>query len=105
MHPHMNGKGKKMICALCKNEVTIDKYLTRASTCPSCHGDLHICLNCRFFSERSHNKCLEPKAEFQRTRDRANFCDFFLFGASLSAASPRNEKEEARKKLDDLFRK
>ena len=94
-----------MVCALCKKGLTSDTFFSRRSTCPSCGADLHICLNCRFFSETSHNKCLEPKAEFQRTRDRANFCDFFLFRQDPAAASPDAEKEAARKKLDDLFRK
>jgi len=93
-----------MTCALCKKEITVDRHLSRKATCPICGGDLHICLNCKFFSESSHNKCLEPKAEFQRTRDRANFCDFFVFRASPASASS-DEKEEARKRLDDLFRK
>ena len=94
-----------MQCALCKKEVTFDKYFSRKSICPKCGGDLHICLNCRFYSESSHNKCLEPKAEFQRTRDRANFCDFFVFRQAPAASSTDSEKEAARKKLDDLFRK
>src|SRR4030042_7019041 len=91
-------------CALCGKKVEIDKYLSRKSTCPDCGGDLHICLNCRFYSETSHNKCLEPKAEFQRSRDKANFCDYFVFkeGASSSSSAV---KEEANRKLEELFKK
>ena len=92
------------LCALCGKEVNTDKYFSRKSSCPECGGDLHICLNCRFYSATSHNKCLEPKAEFQRTRDKANFCDYFTFRESASS-SPAKEKDDARKKLDDLFRK
>ena len=69
-----------------------------------CGGDLHICLNCKFYSETSHNKCIEPKAEFQRVRDRANFCDFFAFRASASSKSS-GDKEDVIKKLEDLFKK
>ncbi len=94
-----------MTCALCKKEITVDRHLSRKATCPACGGDLHICLNCKFYSESSHNKCLEPKAEFQRTRDKANFCDFFAFREAASSSSSDREKEEARKKLEDLFRK
>ncbi len=92
------------ICALCGKAVEIDKFFSRKSTCPKCSGDLHICLNCRFYSETSHNKCLEPKAEFQRSRDRANFCDYFIFRESASS-SGNKDKEDARKKFEDLFRK
>ena len=93
------------ICFLCKKEVEIEKYFSRKSTCPHCKGDLHICLNCRFYSETSHNKCLEPKAEFQRSRDKANFCDYFVFRDGASAAPSGNSQEDAKKKFDDLFGK
>ncbi len=92
------------ICALCKKEIEVDKYFSRKATCPKCGGDLHICLNCKFYSESSHNKCLEPRSEFQRTRDKTNFCDFFIFKES-SGMSAENKKEDARKKLEDLFKK
>ncbi len=92
------------ICTLCRKEVEINKYFSRKSACPKCGGDLHICLNCRFYSESAHNKCIETKAEFQRVRDRANFCDYFVF-KEVTSSSSDNEKETAKKKLDDLFRK
>lgn len=91
-------------CALCGNETETDKFFSRKSICPKCGGDLHICMNCKFYSETAHNKCLEPKAEFQRTRDRANFCDFFSYRAGRPA-SPDSGKDAARKAFDDLFRK
>ncbi len=92
------------ICALCKKEIKLDKYFSRKASCPHCRGDLHICLNCRFYSEVAHNKCLEPKAEFQRSRDKANFCDYFIFIESASSVSD-SERADALKKLDDLFKK
>ncbi|MDA8105772.1 MAG: hypothetical protein M0Z71_10375 [Nitrospiraceae bacterium] len=92
------------VCALCGKEVAVDKYFTRKSVCPKCGGDLHICLNCRFYSETAHNKCTEPKAEFQRNRDKANFCDYFSFGEGGSPSSD-NATEDALQKLKDLFKK
>ncbi len=92
------------VCALCGKEVAADKYFSRKSVCPKCGGDLHICLNCRFYSETAHNKCLEPKAEFQRNRDKANFCDYFVFREGRPASSDA-AKADALKKLDDLFKK
>jgi hypothetical protein len=91
-------------CALCGKQVEVDKFFSRKSFCPKCGGDMHICLNCKFYSESSHNKCLEPKSEFQRSRDKANFCDFFAFKESSSATNSR-EKEDALRKLDQLFKK
>jgi predicted RNA-binding Zn-ribbon protein involved in translation (DUF1610 family) len=92
------------VCALCGKEVDTDKYFSRKSSCPKCGGDLHICLNCRFYSEKSHNKCIEPKAEFQRSRDKSNFCDYFIFKESASSSTGR-EKEDVMKNLNDLFKK
>jgi len=91
-------------CSLCGRRIEIDKYFSRKSSCPFCGGDLHICLNCTFYSETSHNKCREPKAEFQRSRDKANFCDFFSFKLS-SSASAGQDKAGALKALEDLFKK
>lgn len=92
------------LCSLCKKEIETDKYFSRKATCLHCGGDLYICLNCRFYSETSHNKCIEPKAEFQRTRERANFCDYFVFRESSDITTGK-DKENAKRKLDDLFRK
>ena len=91
-------------CALCGKEVEIDKFFSRKSVCPKCGGDLRICLHCKFYSETAHNKCLEPKAEFQRTRDRANFCDFFSYRTGRPAPADSG-KDAARKAFDDLFKK
>ena len=92
------------VCALCGKEVSVDKYFSRKSVCPKCGGDLHVCMNCRFYSETAHNKCLEPKAEFQRNRDKANFRDYFSFGERRAASSDA-QKAAALKKLDELFKK
>jgi len=100
------------ICVLCKKEIESDKYFSRKATCPECGGDLHMCLNCRFYSESSHNKCLEPKAEFQRARDKANFCDYFVFIEDSQRRKENSvmslldkEREDARKRLEKLFKK
>jgi len=93
------------ICSLCGKQIEVDKYFSRKSVCPKCGGDLHICMNCRLYSERAHNKCTEPKAEFQRSREKANFCDYFVFRDGDRASSPSRAKEDALKKLDDLFKK
>jgi hypothetical protein len=92
------------ICSLCRKETEIDRFFSKKSVCSKCGGDLHICLNCKFYSGSAHNKCIETKAEFQRSREKANFCDYFIFRES-GHASPNKEREDAIKKLDDLFKK
>ena len=49
-------------------------------------------------------KCLEPKSEFQRSREKANFCDYFTFREGGPASSDK-AGEDVRKKFDDLFKK
>ena len=91
-------------CSQCGKKVDVPRELSRKEECPHCGADLHVCLNCRFHSEHAHNKCDEPRAEFQRTRDRANFCDYFKYREGGSGAGPgSSEKDAAKKALDDLF--
>lgn len=95
-----------MNCALCGSQVDAGRDMSRRETCRSCGGDLHICLNCRFYSTSAHNNCIETKAEHQRHRDKANFCDYFQLGTGSSGADKGepDAKAEAKRKLDDLFK-
>lgn len=56
-----------------------DAYLEifRATTCPRCGKDAHVCLNCRFYDRSAHMECREPIAEPVGQKDRANFCEYF----------------------------
>ncbi len=93
------------ICALCGKEVEVGREVSRKEECPSCGGDLHICLNCRFYSETAHNKCNEPRADFQRSRDKANFCDYFKFKEGGSGGGGSDDaKDAAKNAFDDLFK-
>lgn len=94
------------ICALCGKKVEIDEYFTRGSSCPHCGEDLHICLNCRNYTESSRQWCLEPRADLPRARDKSNFCDWFRYreGGKASGTS-EGSKDDVRKKFDDLFKK
>ena len=93
------------ICTFCGKEISLEKFVSRKAACPKCGADLHICMNCRFYSETSHNRCIEPKAEFQRSREKANFCDYFVFSSRMSPQSDKREKEDVLKNLNDLFKK
>lgn len=92
-------------CFQCGKAVETGKYFSRTSLCPHCGRDLHACLNCRFYSGSAHNKCREPGAEFQRVRDKANFCDYFAFRDGPAEAASPGAGEDARKRFEDLFRK
>ena len=93
------------MCYFCGNPVDKNEPLTRYSSCPTCGKDLHSCMNCKFYSETAHNKCVEPKAEFQRSRDKANFCDYFVFSERASGSGSGKARADALRRLDDLFKK
>ncbi len=94
------------ICAHCGKKVEIDEYFSRRSSCPHCSEDLHVCLNCRHYTESSREWCLEPRAELPRTRDKANFCDWFRYReGGKQAGTSDSSTDDIRKKFDDLFKK
>ena len=44
------------------------------------------------------------KAEFQRSRDKANFCDYFQFNEGGADGGSDDSKDSAKKAFDDLFK-
>ncbi|TAJ92521.1 MAG: hypothetical protein EPO31_13080 [Gammaproteobacteria bacterium] len=104
--------------------------LARLAKCKNCHADLHCCRECRFFDTTVSKQCREPVAEEVQDKKRANFCGYLepipsahktsgadkktddmagladLFGLKSDAGtSNKNDADEARRKLEDLFRK
>jgi len=62
-------------------------------------------LNCRLYDEYAQNKCREPSAERVDDREKNNFCEFFTLQESRDVGSRVRDREEARAKLDALFKK
>jgi hypothetical protein len=94
------------ICHFCGTQLDDQEEVFRHSACISCGRDLKICYNCRFYSKGSHNDCLETSAEPVRDKDRANFCDYFVFKDSRgtekqSAPSKDRRKEDFLKLFGD----
>jgi hypothetical protein len=67
--------------------------------------DLHACRNCRHYDPAVNNQCREPNAEWVTDRERANFCEFYQLAETPRGAGGPDRSAEARRKLDDLFRK
>lgn len=87
-------------------DVHIDANVGRAESCPKCRSDVRCCLNCIHYNTNSYNECKETNAERITNKQKANFCDYFRMGSGKISGSSYNSKEiEARKKLDDLFKK
>ncbi|MBI3597505.1 MAG: hypothetical protein HY203_10160 [Nitrospirae bacterium] len=92
------------VCHACRKPVAIEKQLSRTAVCPNCQSDLHGCKNCQFYDRTVHNQCRETQAEWVADKEKANFCDHFVF-ADRAATTAGNASEAARKKLDELFKK
>lgn len=78
----------------------------RRDECPQCHADLHVCLNCQFYDSAVYNECHESNADRVLEKDKSNYCDYFSVaptpGTTVSTANPI---DEARRKLESLFKK
>lgn len=93
-----------MQCYSCHTQIPLESKPTRNATCPNCAAYLHCCLNCHFYAPAAHNQCREPQAEWVKDKEAANFCDYFRPAAGMEAPET-SRKEDAMKKLNDLFKK
>jgi hypothetical protein len=92
-------------CHVCKKELALGREIVRKDECPFCRADLRCCLNCRFFDRSAPKQCREPIAELVREKDKANYCDLFLFADAAAGAPIKDGENSSRKALDDLFKK
>ena len=92
-------------CHACKKELDLSRGIARRDACPHCRADLHVCLNCRFYDPGVSKQCREPAAELIRDKDKANFCDYFQFAERAGRMETAFSADQARKALDDLFKK
>ena len=90
-------------CHSCKKELDITaNEVGRRDECPFCSSDLRVCLNCKFYDPSMYNECREPNAERVLEKDRSNYCDYFSIGSEAADSKP--PADDAKKKLDDLFK-
>jgi len=92
-------------CHACGQGIATGKKIGRRDVCPLCRADLHCCLNCAFYDVTVSKQCREPAAELVKDKNRANFCDFFVFTGLRHSRQSDAEVDKARKELDNLFKK
>ncbi len=88
-------------CQACGHELTLEVKVARLDRCDNCDADLHCCKNCRFYDEGG-DRCREDIRNFERYRDRANFCQSFTFRNTESSRA--DEIQDARSRLAALFK-
>jgi len=93
-----------MFCHACGFEATVKEKVFRQQLCPKCDQYLHCCLNCHFYDKAAFHHCKESEAEWIQDKSMANFCDYFR-PSSENRFKGKSKAYEARKKLDDLFKK
>jgi hypothetical protein len=91
-------------CHACNGVLSEDLKVGRKDECPSCGADLRCCLNCVFYDRAASKQCRETVTELVREKEKANFCDHFVFAENRIAAADAGSLQ-VRKALDDLFKK
>ena len=93
-------------CTFCQHEIPTSEKTGRTEECPHCRRDLHCCLQCRFYDKTAHHECRETQAEYVQDKEKANFCDYFVFDPQIQKAKDADKKaQEAKSQLEALFRK
>jgi len=91
-------------CHACKEGLSGELKVGRKDECPFCGADLRCCLNCVFYDRAVSKQCRETVTELVREKEKANFCDYFVFAENRITAADAGSTQ-ARKALDDLFKK
>ena len=92
-------------CHVCGKGLEESERVGRSEICRYCRADLHCCLNCRFYDEHAQNQCRESSAEWVGDREKNNFCEYFSFRDRAEAESKEKIRQEARAKLEALFKR
>ena len=97
-------------CQSCGAPITLAAPIPRDSECDACRHDVRSCRNCRHYDLRYNNACKETEAEPVADKERRNFCEYFdlnpaPFGGAAGMPASRTRADDARAKLDALFKK
>lgn len=92
-------------CHHCGEKLEFVDKVFRNDTCTGCGSDVYCCLNCSEHDESAPNQCREPQAEKVSVKDRRNFCEYFSLREGSASSTARDKAAEARRKLEELFKK
>jgi hypothetical protein len=86
-----------MICWKCSKSLDSALKIGFRTVCPHCDVDLHVCVNCKYYSPGKPNDCIVPGTESIRDREKANLCEDY---------KPLQQTKilDNKKKFNDLFK-
>jgi hypothetical protein len=91
-------------CYKCHREIASEVSIRRHDLCPYCSSALHCCKNCLYYDEFSPNKCSELAADWVPDKEKANFCEFFMYRQPHLLRKDM-ETDKARAYWDSLWKK
>ena len=95
-------------CDQCGTDLSTHFEVKEGSRCPKCEAPMHSCRNCYYFDTSARFQCAQPIKERVARKDGANLCTFFKVRTiSVKDIGSRTvtRTEDARKALEDLFKK
>lgn len=92
------------LCFKCGNQLDVPTPVSRGEVCGNCGSYVRCCKNCEFYEPSYHNGCRETQSEFVSDKETVNFCDYFR-PADREIGAGNDKAEEARRKIDELFKK
>ena len=97
-----------MRCDECGGDLSTQFEVGVTSRCPKCEAPLHTCRNCLNFDPSARWECTEPIKERITAKRSRNECAFFAMRTisvkDIGGSAP-TRTEDARKALEDLFKK
>ena len=83
-----------------------NEKITRSLLCPQCRRELRVCLNCKSYKKDAHWDCIETIPEQVTDKERANFCDYFVYAPKIDKekqAKSQKIKNDAKDNFLKLF--
>ncbi len=73
-----------------------------SAVCEKCQYCLHSCVNCRLYDSKGE-RCTSRSTEDIIDREGKNWCEEFIFAGKHDQTDTNSNRDEARKKLEQLF--
>lgn len=95
----------EVACPACKRLHSFSDLVPFRAECEACAADLHVCISCRMYDRYAENECREDAAEPVAKKDRANLCEYYKPLAPGAPDAAASAADEAKRKLEALFKK